>query len=1697
VICTDKPSFMKRILLFLFMLGALSANAQIPPFNNEWIDYNKTYYKFKVGATGVYRITQPTLASLGIGNTPAQHFQLWRNGQEVPVYTSAQTGPMNAGDFIEFWGEMNDGKPDNVMYREADFQLNDKYSLQTDTAAFFLTINTTTPNLRLLPTSNDVATSPLPVDPYFSYTAGRYYKTRIGQGYAQVVGENVYSSIYDAGEGWTSGDIGKGVTSVENFTGLQVYTGAGAPDPSVRIHASGYNGLNPRTFRVKINGDSLLGQEMNFFDYVKVSKTFPLALINSGAANVEITNQSQVAGSDRMVVATIEITYPRQFNFGNAANFTFDLPANTNGNLLHITNFNYGATAPALYDLTNGRRYIGDIVSTPGTVKFALLPSAANRHLVLVNMMSSNITEVVNFQQRNFVNYGIAANQGDYLIITHPKMLDGSGGSHPVDDYKAYRSSATGGGYNVKVYMIDELIDQFAFGIKKHPLSVRNFIRWARATYSSPLKNILLIGKGVQYIQYRANESHADIDKLAIIPTFGHPASDMLLSAEPGLNEIPQTPIGRLSVISADEITLYLNKVIQYEQAQAFQSPLIQDKAWMKNVAHVVGASEEGLQLAIESAMDRFAHIIKDTMFGANVHTFTKTSAETVEQATNIRLQNLFNEGMSIVTYFGHSSATTLEYNLDNPQNYNNQGKYPLFVLLGCNAGNFFTFNLARLQTKETISEKYVLADQRGSIASIASTHLGIVHYLDIYNTKNYTSIGVLKYGETLGETMKETITQVFNLTTQNDYYARFHCEQATLHGDPAIKVNSHAKPDYAIEEQLVTINPPFISTFEQSFAMKAKFMNLGKAVSDSITIEVKRRYPSGVEEVIQRDRIPGIRYMDSITYNIPIVGTRDKGTNTITITVDADNDVDELFETEINNRISKDIVIYEDESRTVYPYNYAIVNTQGIKFIASTANPLAPMRQYNFEIDTTELFNSPVKVTRSVNSIGGVLEFDPAVTFTDSTVYYWRVSPQVTSGQPTWSTASFIYLPSSELGFNQSHYYQHARSGKERITLDALDRQWKYDSLPHFLFAKNGVFLSATSQEGDLIVSPDGDPHIRSGCVGFSLLFNIFDPLKFRPTTNPSGAYESAPWCQPSRLWNFEYSYLDSASRRRARNFMDSIPDGYIVVVRTLNNNAHPAYGYVNDWIADEAVYGAGNTLYHKLKGVGFNTLDSFYRTRSMIFMYQKGNPAFTPASSVSEGIYDVITLEKSLRTPDTLGYITSPAFGRAKVWHQLKWRGTTPDLTPGDSPTVDIIGVDVNGIETPLVAGINISQQDYDISTIDAVAYPYLKLRMKNLDSVHFSPYQLRYWRLTYDPVPEGAIAPNLLYVSKDSVDVGEPFDFKIAFKNVTNVPFDSMKVELSITDATNRRHDLPIDRKRKLQGTPDTLQITTRILTDQIPGHNTLLVEVNPDNDQPEQYHFNNFVYQKLYVKPDSLNPLLDVTFDGLHILNRDIVSSKPDILIKLKDEAKWMILDDTSLLKLEVKFPNGDIRRFWFNNDTLQFQPAGQAPNNDNTATINFKPYFPLDGEYELIVTGRDRSQNSAGNIQYRVAFQVINKPMISNMLNYPNPFTTSTAFVFTITGSEVPQNIRIQIMTITGKIVRDITKDELGPLRIGRNITEFKWDGTDQYGQKLANGIYLYRVITNLNGKSLDKYKADGDNTDKYFNKGYGKMYLMR
>ena len=1688
---------MNKIFTWLVLM-TLGITAAAQQYNNEWINYNQTYYKFKVGSAGVYRLPKTLLDNAGIGNTPVEFFELYRNGKHVPFYSSVPSGVLPVNGYIEFYGVPNDGETDRKMYRDTSDQHTTKTSLLTDTSVYFLSINTNQSGLKFATVINDAAGSMLPVEPYFIHTAGNYYRERINLGKAAVVGEYVFSSAYDKGEYWSSGDIRPATPKTTAVTGLQKY--AAGPASVIRFGASG-NALNPRSVRVNINGTMIRDTIMDYFNDVQPTYSFPTALIDAVSTPVQFVNVSPV-GSDRMVISHFEIDYPRLFHFGNQKHFEFKLPAKGAGYLLHITNFNHGAVAPVLYDLTNHHRLTGDI-STPGTVKFALPGTAQPTKYVLVNQEPSNMNTVGSLIQKQFTRYFDVAQQGNFLIITHPFLYTGTTGNNPIQEYADYRTSAAGGSNNVKVIDVNELADQFAFGIKKHPLSIKNFIRYARNNFSIPLNYIFLIGRGMTYNEFRLHENDPITENLNLVPTFGTPASDNMLSSADAQSAIPVIPIGRLSAVNGKEIEDYLEKMKEYEYVQKNAPNTIEGRNWMKNVVHVTGSSDPNLGVALCNYMDTYRQIVEDTVFGANVSTFCKTSTNPIEVLTNERIGELFYEGISILTYFGHSSSTTLEFNIDNPQSYNNQGKYPVFFVNGCNAGNFFTYYPQRLILNETLSEKFVFAKQRGSIAFVASTHFGIVNYLNLYLNQLYTAMSGEAYGQSLGEINRNALEHMVTTAGNGDFYARLHAEEITIHGDPSLKLNGQDKPDYTIEEPLININPTFISVAEDNFQLKVKMVNLGKAVDDSVRVEIIRTYPDNTTSVIYDQWRAGIHDADSLLLDVPIVGSRDKGVNKISVTIYAGANVIEV--TGANNSSTKEIFIFEDEARPVYPYNYAIVIDQEQKLYASTANPFSPVREYIMEIDTTELFNSTFKKTKQISAAGGLLEFTPGFTFENERVYYWRVAlvPQNATNY-RWNTTSFVYLNSPDGGFNQSHYFQHTRSTTSRMKLDSTGT-WVYKPQLNNIFARNAVYPTAADQQASYMVTVNGINSIYPGCYYNEIIFNVFDKVTFKPWLNdysgPTGLYNSIRGsnCGGGRELNFQYFYTNATERKKAMDFIDLIPAGSYVLIRFNVAPDDVTNVYVPDWKNDTTVYGIGNSLYHKLYNLGMTDVDSFTRARTLTYFYKKDDNTFVPVSRISEGKYDRINLSTDAPTPDTIGFITSPQFGPAKAWKEVVWRGASMESPSNDKFSVDVIGVDALYNETVLYT-LDDQTQNFDISAVSPQQYPYMKLRMRVMDSVNLTPYQLDYWRILYEIIPEGAISPNLFLTMKDTLDVGEPLQFGIAFKNISYTAFDSIGVNVYVLDRNNVSQQIIVPKQKPLlKG--DTVQLKFTVDTKTLQGNNTLSVDVNPNNMQPEQHHYNNFLFRSFYVRPDLTNPVLDVTFDGVHILNRDIVSAKPHIQIKLKDEAKYMLLNDTALSAVQVRnVRTGTLRVYNFDNDTLRFNPAGSGEN--NTATIDFFPQFNEQAnaegdDYELIVKGKDRSGNKAGTVEYRVEFRVISKPMISNLLNYPNPFSTSTAFVFTITGSELPSNLKIQILTVTGKIVREITKDELGPLHIGRNITEFKWDGTDQYGQKLGNGVYLYRVVSTLHGKQMDKYRSESDNTDKFFTNGYGKMYLMR
>lgn len=1693
---------MKKLLTILLLFYTMIAQAQ--SFNNEWIDYSKTYYKFKVGSSGLYRIPQSALAAINLGSADVSSFQLWRNGEEVAVYTSNQTGALAAGGYIEFWGEVNDGKADQVLYRNPLDHINNSKSLFTDTAAYFLTINPAGNNKRLVPTANTIPAGAV-AEPYFIHTAGIYPNESIHLGpYGGAVSEAAISASFEGGEGWTSNEISENQTRALTQTGLFPYTGAGAPQMQISMNVVG-NSPNSRTVQAKLNNVEVWNTMLNGFGYLKLSNTLPVTTLNGATENISVANVSTVP-NNRIKIGTLEITYPRSFNFGGASNFHFKLPGAAGGKYLEIAGFNNSGT-PVLYDLGSGRRYEAD-ASNPALIKIYLQPTIANANVVVMSTAAANIKTISSFEVRNFIDYSAVANQGDYLMITHKAILNGSGGSQPVEEYRAYRSSVAGGGYNAKVYMIDQLTDQFAYGIKGSPLSVRNFLRMARNRFSVTPKGVFIIGHGLKYVSARTNESSPVTERLNLVPTFGSPGSDHLLTAE-GASSVPLTPIGRVSAVNGNELSLYLEKIIEYEQ-KLVASPEISDNRWKKNIAHVVGADEPNLLNELYSSLNLGKQVASDTLYGANVSDFVKSTNTAEQQIKSDQLRTLINSGINLLSYFGHSSAIQLNFPINDPPEYSNGGKYPIFHMMGCNVGDFFAFYEPRLSEISTFSEKFVLAKQRGCIAMLAATSFGYVSQLQLYNREFYDLLARNGYSLTIGELMQKTIQKFFQRTGgEADIFSRAQAEEYLLNGDPAIRLYQSNKPDYAVEDNMVAISPAIISVSDQSFTINAELANLGKAINKDLVVELKRTYPDLTTKVIQRDTIPGIRYTHSIQYQIPIDPINDKGNNKFTISIDAENLIDELFES--NNQLTKNIFIYSDNIRPVYPYTNSIINNQSTTLSASTGNPLAETRQYIMEIDTTALFNSPLKISQTKTSAGGVVEFAPGITFKDSTVYYWRVATMPVNQQAyVWSDASFTYVSGSSVGYSQSHYYQLNENSLEGLNY-SKSGVFNYDSVDATIAFRNKITpglgspldvlyqLNGIGIQGLYIGSSSGSLSPQENSLRFYIIKDKnLEPFENRDlgATGMYGSYRPIPYGNytPVATRFFQFDISTAEARKTVMSFLDSIPSRYYV---GMTSNQVGTTVLPSIWQGDTAILGSKNSLYHKLKSLGFSKIDQINSVVPYIFFYQKDNAPL--AQEVGSNSADLLTVSAKVPTYFATGSMKSPVFTKAKKWKTLEWDGYSLETPSTDEKSfLTVYGSDRNGNESVLISDIPVSKKSVDISSVaPAEIYTGLRLELNTKDTTHRTPYQLKYWRIYGDFVPEGAVAPNLYFNKMDTLDVGQQLDIGVAFKNISPIQFDSLNAKLTIRDKNNNEISFAIPKTRPLSA-GDTVKLNTSINTKAFTGKNILFLEFNPvDNYQPEQFSFNNLISKEFYVRKDTISPYMDVTFDGIRILNRDIVSSKPNIQITLSDDAKYLALNNPELVNVQLKYPNGVLKRYQFNSDTLIFTPPGQGGNDEKTATASFKPHLPQDGDYELIVSGKDESGNAAGTIDYRIAFQILNKPMISNLLNYPNPFTSSTAFVFTLTGSEIPQNIRIQILTVTGKIVREITKAELGPLRIGRNITEFKWDGTDQYGQKLGNGVYLYRVLTNLNGRSLDKYSTKDNNTDKYFNKGYGKMVLIR
>ncbi|MBX5438778.1 MAG: hypothetical protein IRZ29_04465 [Thermoflavifilum sp.] len=320
--------WLKTAWHILFFCGCLGLNLQAVAqvYGNEWIDYPKTYYKFKIAQEGVYRIPYDVLAQQGLDKVPVYAFQLWHQGRQVPLFVASSGNTLSPGDYLEFIGEPNDGTADSLLYEQAADQLSTHYSLFTDSAAYYLTVDSNAVNARYISMNNDIGSSPPAPLPYFWYTWGYYPRSQINPGYAQVVsGEYIYSSKFDAGEGFSSGYIYPSSKFSVSLNNLNPYTGG--PPAVLKVNMAGA-APNNRNVRITLQGQSLLDTALNGFQVAHLQlNQINLSTLSNGAS-LAVINES-TTGTDRVVVGSIELSYPHVFSFQNASYFHFQLPASS------------------------------------------------------------------------------------------------------------------------------------------------------------------------------------------------------------------------------------------------------------------------------------------------------------------------------------------------------------------------------------------------------------------------------------------------------------------------------------------------------------------------------------------------------------------------------------------------------------------------------------------------------------------------------------------------------------------------------------------------------------------------------------------------------------------------------------------------------------------------------------------------------------------------------------------------------------------------------------------------------------------------------------------------------------------------------------------------------------------------------------------------------------------------------------------------------------------------------------------------------------------------------------------------------------------------------------------------------------------------------------------------------------------------
>ncbi len=1701
---------------------AKGSNNSDQPFEQYWYNPNKDYYKIYLKEEGVYKVTFNELVNAGVplGNgVPSNKIELINNGVQVPLDVIDNGDSIfDSGDYFRFVGF----PPTPTIYCTQNIYNNYNvywFSYQADSSG-----------LRYKPKDGYPTVWQTTVTG--SIVKEHYEKDEIYEplGYAPDDKRDFWFWGKASGRGGVPDKIF--IEVFRNFISYDIQR------PYVRFRAGLHGMTNPSIFcnydhviRFDINNKKIGFAQWNdqkeylyetsFYVGPDSINIYPGGNLISVIADGNVCGQDSIK-SDEIRVNWFEFEYDRT----NAVdtNFIYLLTKPYLLGLIKYWIYYYPYNTINIYNPVKGEKIInvqfepsygGSVLFIDSTLAQTKYYCFADEHFHTVDSIFKNINS----------NIRDTTSGADLIIITHSKFASIANRYANLRQINFLDTSIVNP--RIKIVDVQNIYDEFNYGLLS-PSSIRAFIQYAFEHYLPPApKYITLIGDMSH--DYRHILTSSRMNYIPSMPymsnTYGQAPSDNNFVAIAGEDLVPDLVIGRISIETEQEGNTYLDKIESYPQDNS--------KKWKDKILLMASGADAGDENLFgfndASLFLNNLYLAPNGFDNKMIFRYPNKPSHIPHKGSTLDIRKAFDDGCVIANYYGHGGGYQWDLTFLNNDIYllNNTGRYPLILSVTCYTAHF--------DNQDVFGEQFIKVPNKGALGFVGSSGLtswpvGVainqLIFDEIFTKKNYLS----------GSAFFNSKFRIGNLSGQyGDQVALL-----TFLGDPLIKVALPEAPDFSVKSSDIKIEPenPIVGEITN---ISVDFNNYGFLSShDSVSIEILF---SSIDTsgIIEKRNIKNFGNISNfVTSWLP----KKNGLYQITAKINLGNpSIPEIDYSD--NSASTSIAVYNISNPNIIAPadgNVFALNQVEIK-ISDIGEYINRNLEYHIEIDTSLYFMNPI-ISPKLLPANGIVSWKP--NGLNDGEYFWRTRIFDGTNFGKWSDTRGFSVGSTNIGgFNSSKKLlqffdldniNFSKSTMElSLNTDLLPPKPMYqtlldsvlleypgiDSLKSSCITTDGTYLylanlyyymetlDSLKRTQIFKIGTGFNGTIKGQYYGTipnfyhmikSSLFYHSDGFLYSTTGLPNKLLKINPNSSINNIDSIDIGYklieYDSAKVKNGQIYACS--DGqYVYNLAVSDSLGRPRYTlrvldpsqnwklignyYYNNievrpstssfFIADGNLYTFEPYFSGWMTKVRIS--DGFFypewftwaedgshpKLRFYAWNYDWINNRVNATSLIKQDSMDRKIMVFKGRYVDAKGTIFTQEIGPAKMWDSLAYSIQNANST--NYYSVNLFGLNSSSkswdtLYTNLANNLR-------IDSINASVYNYLKVGIEFVDSSFnaTNPLTLKSLNLFYEEPPELIVTKNDLTFSPDSLMQGFKIGMNLNIANVGKSAADSIKVKFMLdgSDSVFYEKSLYLD-KFSSTNISDSIDTSPFVFDHK--------VKALVDYQGIELFKFNNLTSKTFYVSRDSINPYVKITFDDKEIINGDIVSKTPEVKIYLYDNSPLPL--DTSFFTLVFdNVPMG------FQKNKLEYSYVSY-PNSH--MQIIWKPTL-FKGKHTLDILAKDASGNFFDTTFYRVIFNVFEENDLVNVYNYPNPFTDDTYFTFELRGKQKPDNIHFRIFTVAGRLIREIDVP-FNEYQIGFN--KIYWDGKDQDGDQVANGLYFYKIIvkfpdkTKIETKKLVKLK---------------------